>query len=283
MPKRKSLDVNALPTVFEDLKDVTLTSLTTDHSFYPRKAVSESTILKYTELLKSGAVFPPIKVAKLPDSRFLVIDGFMRIAAHENASRKTIRCHVYKVSWQEALRLAATVNRKGENSQGLERSEEDEKKIIRSFFCDDVLSQANNKQISDWTGINYIKVCNMRPNLKIIQVPPQEIEHKRPAKVPVIAGGGRETATLDNSGVVGQENVSEILSGLQKEDMKFRVSSLLKKIIQTHPDTSVMIAEHLFASFGFKEMKYIWDQHPDTAKMFAELGIKKLEQIEKGE
>lgn len=91
------------------LKLLKIKSIKINDSIYPRDKVDFITTARYINAMKSGAVFPPIKVAKI-GFKYYLIDGGHRIQASKGCKQTHIQAEVYeglteKQIYLEAVRL----------------------------------------------------------------------------------------------------------------------------------------------------------------------------------
>lgn len=78
---------------------IELSVLERDKDIYPRQQLSHKTIENYAEALRAGAAFPPIEIQRIQDNgagRVIVLDGWHRLAAHEQVERETIRARYWR-------------------------------------------------------------------------------------------------------------------------------------------------------------------------------------------
>jgi hypothetical protein len=74
-------------------KKISIELLIQDYTMYPRSQVDSTTVNRYIDALKSGAVMPPIRV-DFKTKR--IIDGFHRVFAHQRLGLKTIDAYLEK-------------------------------------------------------------------------------------------------------------------------------------------------------------------------------------------
>lgn len=103
---------------------VLIEKLVEDFTMYPRSQVDGTTVERYTDALKSGSMFPAIRV----DAKSMrIIDGFHRVAAHKKAGLKEIDAFLEKPRGEsDFYRRAVAAN----NMHGRPYSKWDHKRII---------------------------------------------------------------------------------------------------------------------------------------------------------
>lgn len=90
----------------EKLKLLRIGSIKVDKEIYPRMHTDFVTIARYINALKSGAVFPPITVAKLGKEYFL-IDGMHRIEANKANKQTHIQAEILDLPDKKQIYLEA--------------------------------------------------------------------------------------------------------------------------------------------------------------------------------
>src|SRR5262245_35223604 len=88
-----------------------------DERCQSRERLDMATVMHYAEELKCGAEFPPV-ACFFDGATYWLADGFLRLAAHEQAGRRHVACHVRPGGLREARLWAAGANAR----HGLPRS-----------------------------------------------------------------------------------------------------------------------------------------------------------------
>ena len=88
------------------LKLIKITDVKVNDSIYPRAKVDFITVARYINAMKSGAVFPPIKVAKVGEFLYL-IDGGHRIQASKGCKETHIQAEIYEGLTEKEIYLEA--------------------------------------------------------------------------------------------------------------------------------------------------------------------------------
>lgn len=95
-------EVRKLLTIRRKLATVSLEDINT--RFYIRVGLDEERVAMFAEMLENGKTLSPILVT---EDKKTLIDGRTRLAAHERAGRKTIKCVVCEEADDETLITAA--------------------------------------------------------------------------------------------------------------------------------------------------------------------------------
>lgn len=79
--------------------------------FQPRGGVVGTTVKQYADVIRAEGALPPIVVWQARQDYLYVIDGFHRLAAHEQAGESEIEAYVLTgINKKEALQIAALAN-----------------------------------------------------------------------------------------------------------------------------------------------------------------------------
>jgi len=86
------------------LRDVLIKDLIEDLTLYPRDEVNWMTIVRYKDNMQTGSIFPPVIVAKYKN-KFVLIDGFHRVAACRRLNIERIKAEVFRGLTKEQMYL----------------------------------------------------------------------------------------------------------------------------------------------------------------------------------
>ena len=100
-----------------------------DESLQVRTRVDPRTVRQYSEAMQAGAEFPPVTLAHIDGSLYLV-DGWHRIAATLANSKAVILADVSEMTFNEARWYAASANRK----HGLPLKTKELREVFRAFI-----------------------------------------------------------------------------------------------------------------------------------------------------
>ncbi len=93
-----------------EIQEVAIKDIVCSSDFQVRAGLNARTVTNYTMAYKSGAVFPPVTIAKL-DGKLILVDGFHRVEALKALGRESVRAEVVQTNREGAFKLAAGGNR----------------------------------------------------------------------------------------------------------------------------------------------------------------------------
>jgi hypothetical protein len=108
---------------------ISISKIVRDQGTQPRTKLDQSIIDEYAEAMKAGATFPPVDVFKI-ERKYVLVDGFHRIAAAERANIKKFLCEVHEGTIQDAVLFASGVNA----THGLRRTPEDKHRAVERIL-----------------------------------------------------------------------------------------------------------------------------------------------------
>ncbi len=100
-----------------------------DKKIYPRNSISWFIWIKYAGAMKSGSLFPPIKVAK-KGGKFFVLDGWHRTEARKYNKEKTVEGEIIDLPKENWLREAKIVSIRLNTDHGNALSSQDRARAI---------------------------------------------------------------------------------------------------------------------------------------------------------
>ena len=129
-----------------------------DGGTQPRVEMDQALIDEYAACLDA---LPPILVM-FDDKRYWLVDGFHRLKAHLQASRKEILVEVRKGTRREAVLLSLGVNA----AHGLRRTNADIRRAVETMLGDHEWSQWSDRQIAEHCAVHHQTVANHRKALE---------------------------------------------------------------------------------------------------------------------
>lgn len=118
-----------------------------------RRFLDPKMIEAYTEDMQAGAVFPAIIVfAEKGSERYVLADGFHRLAAAKAAGRDEIACEVHEGRAHDALKYALGAN----DAHGFRRSNRDKRNAVEIALKDPEWSQ--------WSATDVAALCRVSDN-----------------------------------------------------------------------------------------------------------------------
>lgn len=129
-------NTNALPDIDNvKPKRIRLQGVTIDDAIQPRLRISYDAIRRYKDRVRASKEngeepFPPILVARLPDKRLVVVDGYHRFSALEELREDFIKAKVIECSFDHACWLAAKANL----AHGVQLTRKDHKEVFKRYI-----------------------------------------------------------------------------------------------------------------------------------------------------
>ena len=120
-----------------------------------RVKIDQKIVKEYAGWIKAGAVFPPlICFAPKNSQRYILADGFHRLAAVKQIGRKTIGVEVREGCVHEALHFALGAN----EDHGLRRSNADKHHAVVLALDDPYYDEWSQRQISELCRVSHTTV-----------------------------------------------------------------------------------------------------------------------------
>ncbi len=126
------------------------------------KKPEDRLVKEYAEAMSAGSIFPPIIVfAEQGSERYLLADGFTRLAAAKQIGCETITCLVRKGGVHEALEFAFGAN----DEHGLRRNNKDKRNVVMMALKDPEWCKWNNTDIGRMCRVSDKLVAKVREDL----------------------------------------------------------------------------------------------------------------------
>lgn len=150
-----------------------------------RVAISEDTVMDYTEALLDGTQMFPV-VVFFDGKQHWLADGFHRYHAHNRAKLKEMDCEIKNGTKRDAKIFSWSANSK----HGLRRSNADKRKIVIEALEDVELANEDARKIAKLCAVSHTQVMRikksleihkevLKPNKKYVEEdPPEEIEEE---------------------------------------------------------------------------------------------------------
>jgi len=110
----------------------------------PRLKMNIAVVKSYAEDMARGVEFPPLVVFNV-DGRYILVDGFHRVAAARLAGIQKFLCDVYTGSLRDAILYSCGSN----SSHGLRRKNADLRRAVERLLADPEWSQWSNREIAE--------------------------------------------------------------------------------------------------------------------------------------
>lgn len=129
--------------------------ITIDAGTQIRAKMHEDALDEYAEAMREGVTFPPVVVFE-NDGRYLLADGFHRLAAAEIAGLETFRAIVHLGNRTECLKYALGAN----VTHGIRRTSADKRESIR--LADEEFPDLSDRMIARMCGVSAPMVADHR-------------------------------------------------------------------------------------------------------------------------
>jgi len=117
-----------------------------------RVRLDSRAIDEYANDMKNGDVFPPLTVfAEKGSSRFILADGFHRLAAMKKAGITDANCEIQEGNLHDARRFALGIN----HNHGVRRTIEDKKKAVSMAMEDEFFDGKPLRFIADHCKVSH--------------------------------------------------------------------------------------------------------------------------------
>ncbi len=194
--------------------------------FYPRNGVNWVTTIRYSNALKTGAVFPPITVAKVKRT-YILIDGAHRVESNKINGETHITANILenlneKEMFIEAVRL--------NTSHGLQYSAQETAKIMLKLKSLKVTKEEISElvripidKVEPFIAKRMIRIIGSRGGEKGIEILKKEIKHL----------AGTDSMEIDQNRFIGVSQVKMIdalINLIQKDLINWDNKLVARKI-----------------------------------------------------
>ncbi|MBU0994161.1 MAG: helix-turn-helix domain-containing protein [Proteobacteria bacterium] len=145
-------------------KILNLSEIFKDDTIYPRETVDESRIEFFSDLIREGTEFPPIKIVQDKFGRYILLDGYHRYSALMKFQEEKITCDLI-LAEQNLWRLLS-VRFNFDSSQPLKFGE------IKNGICDTWVKEnvRDKQQIADLIGCSVQWVRRVVKDMGLVEV-----------------------------------------------------------------------------------------------------------------
>lgn len=152
------------------LESVRLKHILSPEETQSRTKMDDDVVQEYAADMNAGATFPPITLCKIVEGpstmqgKYVVVDGFHRVAAATLNKAKTLNAHVFDGKLTDAVHIATGAN----VDHGLRRTNEDKRRsVIMAIQLDKMLQQArSDRQIADHVSVHHSTVSEIRHEIE---------------------------------------------------------------------------------------------------------------------
>ena len=123
-----------------------------------RHELNRDVVEEYTELIQSGASFPPPKVFH-DEAGYFLLDGLHRIEAHRQAGETKVEVELWQGSRDDAVRFALSANA----THGLRRTNADKRACIRTAIRE--FPSISDREIARICGVDHKTTGRVRQEL----------------------------------------------------------------------------------------------------------------------
>lgn len=134
----------------DNVSTLAITDLVLDAGLQCRVAIDDAVVEEYAEALAAGVVFPPIRVVDTGE-QLLVVDGWHRVIAHEEAEITEVHALVEPGTRRDALLAAVRAN----NDHGLRRTRDDKGRAVKVLLMDPDWCRLSNRELGDLAGVSH--------------------------------------------------------------------------------------------------------------------------------
>jgi uncharacterized ParB-like nuclease family protein len=114
---------------YDEIAPIKLSQLVKEVSFQVRNKVNTATVKRYADLMKAGVNLSPIRVARV-DGMLMLVDGWHRVAAHEQLGKETALAEIVECNRQQAQWMAAKANL----THGLQLKNAEYRNVFRAYI-----------------------------------------------------------------------------------------------------------------------------------------------------
>jgi ParB-like chromosome segregation protein Spo0J len=209
------------------MKKLNILNIRTDGGTQPRIELDQNLVKEYAEVMREGAVFPPVELFH-EGSTYWLVDGFHRYFALRANAITTIEAIVHTGTLREAQFYAWKVN----NKHGNRLKAEDIRAIIRIMLTDEEYSKWSNVKIAKELNVSSMTVGRVR-------IAMQE-EAKKPAQTTVTYVDKHGNTTTMKTDKIKKK--SSIQRPTTKPDLTTEPSELEQKVKEL-ADTVMSLAD----------------------------------------
>lgn len=142
------------------MKKLNLAAIRIDGDTQAREALSQKKVAEYSELMKDGAVFPPVDVFH-DGSDYWLADGFHRYFATKEHGSVSIEAVVHTGTLEEAQLYACGANK----GRGLEMSWKDIRHVVMRMLRHPIWGKWVNAEIARHVGCSRMTVGRVKASL----------------------------------------------------------------------------------------------------------------------
>ena len=140
------------------MQEVLIAKIRTDGGVQSRAAINDEYVKELAEIVQAGKRLPPVSVYN-DGTDLWAADGFHRLAAHEQAGKKTIRAEIHKGGQADAAWASCGANQE----HGLRRTNSDKRRAVEMALK--MRPTASDRAIAEHVGVHVNTVAQARRQL----------------------------------------------------------------------------------------------------------------------
>lgn len=122
------------------IESVKIALITKDAKLQVRNKLNASAVKRYANLMKAGTKLDPIRIARV-DDMLLLVDGWHRLAAHDELRRTFVDAEVISATRHQAVWMAASANLE----HGLQLKSAELRNVFRAYISSRQHSQGKGR------------------------------------------------------------------------------------------------------------------------------------------
>jgi hypothetical protein len=140
---------------------LSLSQISCDPQAQPRVQLDEAVIEEYAEQMRGGASFPPVTVFHDGEQHHLA-DGFHRVAAADRNGNDFVLAEVHEGTLRDAVAYSLSANA----DHGLQRSNADKRRAVRTMLKDEEWRKLADSEIAAQCRVSRPLVADVRAELE---------------------------------------------------------------------------------------------------------------------
>jgi len=207
----------------------------------PRRRLQPDVIDRYAEALDNGDIFPPIIVfAENGSERYILADGFHRLAAHKQVKVKEIDCDLREGGLADAVTHALQANRK----HGVPRSDVDLRYSIKLALDNPAYDGLSGRKIAELCGCTHKTVQRVKADMEVATGATNTPDDKAGAEENTLAtqkppdqGAVEKAELMEATGIIrafpysGPEAVGHMGLGKDEYDGLFYITEWMDELV----------------------------------------------------
>jgi hypothetical protein len=203
------------------MKKLNLALIRIDGDTQAREALSQEKVAEYAELMKDGAVFPPIEVF-FDGSEYWLADGFHRYFATQKNGTVSIEANIHNGTLDDAQLYAFGANK----GRGLELSPKDIRNVIMRMLKHPVWGLWTNAEIARHVGCSKMTVGRVKASMQEPETETKKKYRDKHGKEQVIQtkniGRQKEKEKEDDGEAHRVVELTDTVNDLSKENQALR-------------------------------------------------------------